>query len=113
MGNGGQGQADEAHIQGTCEKGESPFALAGCRAANFPKRSPGRVRKLTGHAGEQVFEATVNRGGGAGGAADRKDGKCSYKCYVCLCAQPSEKSLQIHWDAKHTGDLDLEKARVK
>ena len=63
--------------------------------------------------GAQVFEASVNRGGGDAGAASRKDGKCSYKCYVCLCAQPSEKSLQIHWDAKHTGELDLEKAKVK
>ena len=48
----------------------------------------------------QVFEATVNRGGGAGGAAERKDGKCSFKCYVCLCAQPSEKSLQVKAGSK-------------
>ena len=61
--------------------------------------------------GVQDFEANVNRGGGASGAAERKNGKCSFKCYVCLCAQPSEKSLQIHWDAKHDGVLDIEKAR--
>ncbi len=61
----------------------------------------------------QVFEATVNRGGGASGVAARLDAKCSYKCYICLCAQPSEKSLQIHFDAKHPKDtLDLEKAKV-
>ncbi len=61
----------------------------------------------------QVFEATVNRGGGATGAAQRLDGKCQYKCYICLCAQPSEKSLQIHFDAKHPKDaLDLERAKV-
>jgi hypothetical protein len=61
---------------------------------------------------EQDFEANVNRGGGAAGAAQRKGGQCGFKCYVCLCAQPSEKSLQIHWDAKHDGmTLDIERAR--
>ena len=61
----------------------------------------------------KVFEATVNRGGGASGIAQRLDAKCSFKCYICLCAQPSEKSLQIHFDAKHPKDvLDLEKAKV-
>ena len=61
---------------------------------------------------EQDFEANVNRGGGAAGAAQRKGGQCGFKCYVCLCAQPSEKSLQIHWEAKHDGmTLDIERAR--
>jgi hypothetical protein len=61
----------------------------------------------------KVFEATVNRGGGASGIAARLDAKCSYKCYICLCSQPSEKSLQIHFDSKHPKDvLDLEKAKV-
>eukprot|EP00292_Cryptomonas_paramecium_P033283 CAMPEP_0113720674 /NCGR_PEP_ID=MMETSP0038_2-20120614/36620_1 /TAXON_ID=2898 /ORGANISM="Cryptomonas paramecium" /LENGTH=79 /DNA_ID=CAMNT_0000649421 /DNA_START=6 /DNA_END=245 /DNA_ORIENTATION=- /assembly_acc=CAM_ASM_000170 len=62
---------------------------------------------------KKVFEATVNRGGGAGGHAARMDAKCAYKCYICLCAQPSEKSLQIHFDSKHPKDaLDLEKCKV-
>ena len=56
----------------------------------------------------------MNRGGGASGAAQRKDGNCGFKCYICLCAQPSEKSLRIHWDSKHADKpLDLEKARAK
>ena len=62
---------------------------------------------------KKVFEATCNRGGGAGGIAARLDAKCSFKCYICLCAQPSEKSLQIHFESKHPKDtLDLERAKV-
>ena len=62
---------------------------------------------------DQVFEATVNRGGGKGGAAERKNGNCGFKCYICLCAQPSEKSMLIHWESKHDGvELDMERARV-
>mmetsp|Transcript_89239 Transcript_89239/g.133793 ORF Transcript_89239/g.133793 Transcript_89239/m.133793 type:complete len:83 (+) Transcript_89239:1-249(+) len=62
---------------------------------------------------KKVFEANVNRGGGGAGAAARQDAKCGFKCYVCLCQQPSEKSLQIHFDAKHPKEtLDIEKARV-
>ena len=45
------------------------------------------VADQCGRFGVQVFEANVNRGGGAGGTAARKDGKCGFKCYICLCAQ--------------------------
>jgi len=62
---------------------------------------------------KKVFEATVNRGGGKGGAAERKNGNCGFKCYICLCAQPSEKSLLIHWESRHDGvELDMERARA-
>jgi len=61
----------------------------------------------------QVFEATVNRGGGKAGSAERKNGNCGFKCYICLCAQPSEKSLLIHWESRHIGvELDMERAKA-
>lgn len=41
----------------------------------------------------QVFEATVNRGGGAAGAAQRKDGACAFKCYICLGIQVPSRPL--------------------
>mmetsp|Transcript_24628 Transcript_24628/g.62318 ORF Transcript_24628/g.62318 Transcript_24628/m.62318 type:complete len:81 (+) Transcript_24628:32-274(+) len=62
---------------------------------------------------KKVFEANVNRGGGAAGAKDRIDGKCQFKCYICLGFQPSEKSMQIHFDAKHPKEtMDTERIKV-
>mmetsp|Transcript_1379 Transcript_1379/g.3296 ORF Transcript_1379/g.3296 Transcript_1379/m.3296 type:complete len:81 (-) Transcript_1379:147-389(-) len=62
---------------------------------------------------KKVFEANVNRGGGASGIAARKDGKCGFKCYICLGVQPSEKSMQIHFDAKHPKEtMDIEKCKI-
>eukprot|EP00961_Rhodomonas_salina_P079818 1072620-Rhodomonas_salina.1 len=48
-----------------------------------------------------VFEANCNRGGGGSGAAARLDAKCSYKCYVCLCAQVSPLRISLAGSARY------------
>ena len=61
----------------------------------------------------KAFAATVNRGGGSAGAADRAGGKAGhakYKCPVCMQAAPDPKSAEMHWDSKHakTGPFCME-----
>jgi hypothetical protein len=48
--------------------------------------------------------ATINRGGGTGGIADRAGGKAGhakYECPVCGQAVPDPKTAEAHWDSKH------------
>ena len=50
------------------------------------------------------FQATVNRGGGAQGLADRKGGKvghAKFKCPICALQAPDLKSMQAHHESKH------------
>ena len=61
---------------------------------------------------QKVFAATVNRGGGSSGKADRLGGKAGhakYECPVCGQQAPDTQSCEMHWDAKHnkTGPFDL------
>eukprot|EP00747_Dinoflagellata_sp_TGD_P211084 gnl/TRDRNA2_/TRDRNA2_84289_c0_seq1.p1 gnl/TRDRNA2_/TRDRNA2_84289_c0~~gnl/TRDRNA2_/TRDRNA2_84289_c0_seq1.p1 ORF type:complete len:119 (+),score=20.64 gnl/TRDRNA2_/TRDRNA2_84289_c0_seq1:91-447(+) len=64
---------------------------------------------------QKAFAATVNRGGGSAGAADRAGGKAGhskYKCPVCMQAAPDPKSASMHWEAKHEkagGPFDISK----
>eukprot|EP00746_Dinoflagellata_sp_MGD_P013532 gnl/MRDRNA2_/MRDRNA2_129281_c0_seq1.p1 gnl/MRDRNA2_/MRDRNA2_129281_c0~~gnl/MRDRNA2_/MRDRNA2_129281_c0_seq1.p1 ORF type:complete len:119 (-),score=23.45 gnl/MRDRNA2_/MRDRNA2_129281_c0_seq1:21-377(-) len=54
---------------------------------------------------KKAFEATVNRGGGSAGAADRAGGKAGhakFKCPVCGQQAPDPKSAEAHWDSKHS-----------
>eukprot|EP00811_Abedinium_folium_P015051 NODE_24026_length_641_cov_5.258755.p1 GENE.NODE_24026_length_641_cov_5.258755~~NODE_24026_length_641_cov_5.258755.p1 ORF type:complete len:119 (+),score=32.98 NODE_24026_length_641_cov_5.258755:106-462(+) len=62
---------------------------------------------------QKEFAATVNRGGGSSGAADRAGGKAGhskYQCPVCKQAAPDPKSAEAHWDARHTkaGDFSID-----
>lgn len=62
----------------------------------------------------KAFAATINRGGGADGAADRKGGKAGHaklKCPACGQQAPDPKSASMHWESKHSkmGDFDQEK----
>lgn len=52
----------------------------------------------------KAFAATVNRGGGAAGIADRKGGRAGharFKCPVCAMQAPDMKTMQIHHESKH------------
>ena len=54
---------------------------------------------------QKAFAASVNRGGGSAGAADRAGGKAGhakYKCPVCMQQAPDPKSAEAHWDSKHS-----------
>eukprot|EP00812_Abedinium_dasypus_P009452 NODE_3140_length_824_cov_686.530559.p2 GENE.NODE_3140_length_824_cov_686.530559~~NODE_3140_length_824_cov_686.530559.p2 ORF type:complete len:119 (+),score=36.00 NODE_3140_length_824_cov_686.530559:109-465(+) len=54
---------------------------------------------------QKEYAATVNRGGGAAGAADRAGGKAGharYQCPICKQAAPDPKSGEAHWDARHS-----------
>ena len=73
--------------------------------------------KTTNHTAKELnqkaFQASVNRGGGSAGAADRAGGKvghAKYQCPVCKQAAPDPKSAEMHWDSKHTkaGDFNIE-----
>lgn len=51
------------------------------------------------------FAATVNRGGGQVGLADRKGGKAGhakYKCPICAMQAPDLKTMQMHHESKHS-----------
>lgn len=69
----------------------------------------GGKAKPTKHTAKELAQkaknATCNRGGGAGGAADRAGGAAGhakYQCPVCGNASPDNgKSAMAHWDAKH------------
>jgi hypothetical protein len=54
---------------------------------------------------KKAFDATVNRGGGSGGIQDRQGGAAGhsrYACKVCAQAAPDPKSLQAHFESKHS-----------
>jgi hypothetical protein len=63
------------------------------------------------------FDATVNRGGGNQGIQDRKGGNAGhsrYACKVCAQAAPDPKSLQAHFESKHSkmGAFNMEEHGV-
>jgi hypothetical protein len=54
---------------------------------------------------KKEHDATVNRGGGTVGIQDRKGGDkghSRYACKVCAQAAPDLKSLQAHFESKHS-----------
>ncbi|KAG7674232.1 hypothetical protein Ndes2526B_g03965 [Nannochloris sp. 'desiccata'] len=69
----------------------------------------GGKAKPTKHTAAEIkakaFAATVNRGGGAQGLADRKGGKvghAKFKCHICALQAPDLKSMQLHHESKHS-----------
>ena len=58
-------------------------------------------------------DATTNRGGGNAGISDRKGGAAGHSkwaCKVCAQAAPDPKSLQAHFESKHSkmGPFNIE-----
>ena len=67
---------------------------------------------------QKAKDALTNKGGGKDGKADRAGGAVGHskmECYVCKMAAPSLKSLEQHYDSKHSkmGPFDPSKVANK
>merc|ERR1712173_274158 len=68
-----------------------------------------RKAKPTKHSSKDLKRkaalANTDRGGGKAGKAARAGngtGGAKFKCYICATNAPSEKSMKIHFEAKHS-----------
>lgn len=48
------------------------------------------------------IDAHKNKGGGKAGKAQRMSAQAPLKCTICLVLQPSVKSMEQHYDSKHS-----------
>ncbi len=76
-----------------------------------------RKGKRTKHSAKELAakaKAAKPKGGGKKGMKNRRPVKKAYRCYLCMQNIPDPKTLQIHWDSKHSksGQLDIEKATM-